>query len=187
MKHLLTSSLRGAQRRGNPQKWIASPSARNDALLFLLIILLFSSCTKSKQKQQERQISTTDTNTKTEQISTQNIDYDLSNMNFTMISSFFFQMLIEPETYENKTFKIKGKFQSFENEEDPAALPYFSVIMNDVTMCCQEGIDFQWQGEHNWPADYPQQDQEITIIGKYIVTETDGITYNYILASDILL
>ena len=160
---------------------------RNDALLFLLIILLFSSCTKSKQKQQEQQISTTDTNTKTEQVSTQNIDYDLSNMNFTMISSFFFQMLIEPETYENKIFKIKGKFQSFDNEEDPAALPYFSVIMNDVTMCCQEGIDFQWQGEHNWPADYPEQNQEITIIGKYIVTETDGFTYNYILASDILL
>ena len=160
---------------------------RNDALLFLLIILLFSSCTKSKQKQQEQQISTTDTNTKTEQVSIQNIDYDLSNMNFTMISSFFFQMLIEPETYENKIFKIKGKFQSFENEEDPTALPYFSVIMNDVTMCCQEGIDFQWQGEHNWPADYPEQDQEITIIGKYIVTETDGFTYNYILASDILL
>ena len=108
-------------------------------------------------------------------------------MNFTMISSFFFQMLIEPENYENKTFKIKGKFQSFDNEEDPTALPYFSVIMNDVTMCCQEGIDFQWQGEHNWPSDYPQQDQEITIIGKYIVTETDGVTYNYILASDILL
>ena len=184
MKHLLPSSLRGAQRRGNPQTWIASPSARNDIFLFLLILFLFSSCTKSKG---EQQLTTADTNPKTEQIVTQNIDYDLSNYNFTMISSFFFQMLIEPETYENKTFKIKGKFQTFENEEDPTALPYFSVIMNDVTMCCQEGIDFVWQGDHNWPADYPEQDQEITIIGKYIVTETDGMTYNYILASDILL
>ena len=113
------------------------------------------------------------------------IDYDLSEMNFTMISSFFFQMLIEPENYENKTFKIKGNFQTFENPE--AELPYFSVIMNDATMCCQEGIDFVWKGEHNWPADYPIEGSEISIIGKYVVTEVNGLTYNYLLVSDILL
>ena len=172
MKHLLTPSLRGAQRRGNP-------------LTILIIFLLLTSCTKKPQAQITQ--TPVESEVPAPSSATAKVDYDLSNMNFTMISSFFFQMLIEPETYENKTFKIKGKFQFFENEEDPAALPYFSVIMNDVTMCCQEGIDFQWQGEHNWPADYPEQDQEITILGKYIVSETDGITYNYILASDILL
>ena len=152
-----------------------------------LIILLFllTGCTKKPQAQITQ--APVESEAPAPATATTKVDFDLSNMNFTMISSFFFQMLIEPETYENKTFKIKGRFQSFDNEEDPTALPYFSVIMNDVTMCCQEGIDFQWQGEHNWPADYPKQDQEITIIGKYIVTETDGITYNYILASDILL
>ena len=156
-----------------------------DTAISLLICILLFSCSKKPQAQITQAPVESEAAAPTT-ISTK-VDYDLSNYNFTMISSFFFQMLIEPETYENKTFKIKGKFQSFDNEEDPTALPYFSVIMNDVTMCCQEGIDFVWQGEHNWPADYPKQDQEITIIGKYIVTETDGITYNYILASDILL
>ena len=151
----------------------------------LIILLLLTSCTKKPQA--EVTPAPVEAESSAPVAITPKVDYDLSNMNFTMISGFFFEMLIDPETYENKTFKIKGKFQSFDNEEDPTALPYFSVIMNDVTMCCQEGIDFVWQGEHNWPADYPQQDQEITIIGKYIVTETDGITYNYILASDILL
>ena len=153
--------------------------------LFITTLLLLTSCTKKTNAEVNQPPAEAEAATQT--TATAKVDYDLSNMNFTMISSFFFQMLIEPETYENKIFKIKGKFQSFENEEDPTALPYFSVIMNDVTMCCQEGIDFQWQGEHNWPADYPEQDQEITIIGKYIITETDGFTYNYILASDILL
>ena len=115
------------------------------------------------------------------------VDYDLSRMNFTMISSFFFQMLIDPPTYENKVFKVKGKFQASTNELTPEGLPYFSVIINDVTMCCQEGIDFVWTGNHKWPQDYPKQDQEITIIGKYIVTEEDGVSYSYILASDIIL
>ncbi|MBO4629902.1 MAG: hypothetical protein J5687_08140 [Treponema sp.] len=153
--------------------------------LFITTLLLLTSCTKKPNAEVKQPPA--EAEAATPAAATVKVDYDLSNMNFTMISSFFFQMLIEPETYENKTFKIKGKFQSFENEEDPTALPYFSVIMNDVTMCCQEGIDFQWQGDHNWPNDYPEQDQEITIIGKYIVTETDGFTYNYILASDILL
>ena len=153
-----------------------------DPTIFLIVsLLLFASCTKKPQTQAAQSPVESPTAVTTK------VDYDLSDYNFTMISSFFFQMLIEPETYENKTFKIKGKFQTFDNEEDPSALPYFSVIMNDATMCCQEGIDFVWQGDHKWPADYPEQDQEITIIGKYIVTETDGITYNYILASDILL
>ena len=201
------------KRRGNPLTemhlniWIATPTARNDVtnfsrndvtiftrndvtiftrnvILFLIIFLFFSACTKTKQTQP---LAETNTIPKTEHTSSTNVDFDLSNMNFTMISSFFFQMLVESEKYENKIFKIKGKFQSFENEEDASALPYFSVIMNDQTMCCQEGIDFIWEGDHKWPQDYPQQNQEITIIGKYIITEVDGITYNYILASDILL
>ena len=152
-----------------------------DTAISLLICVLLFGCTKAKA---EPQLPKANTEAVTSQTT---VDFDLSNMNFTMISSFFFQMLLEPEKYENKVFKIKGKFQSFENEENPSALPYFSVIMNDVTMCCQEGIDFVWEGNHNWPNDYPAQDQEITIVGKYIVTETDGITYSYILASDILL
>ena len=152
-------------------------------IIILFTLLLFCSCSKKTQTQTASSIEATSTQTGV----TTKVDYDLSDYSFTMISSFFFQMLIEPETYENKTFKIKGKFQTFDNEEDPSALPYLSVIMNDVTMCCQEGIDFVWDGEHKWPADYPEQDQEITIIGKYVVTETDGFTYNYILASDILL
>ena len=160
-----------------------------DPTIFLIVsLLLFAGC--SKKTAVAPADATPATTTPTASVtppSATKVDYDLSNMNFTMISSFFFQMLLEPETYENKTFKIKGKFQTFDNEEDPAALPYFSVIMNDATMCCQEGIDFVWEGNHNWPADYPELDQEITIIGKYIVTETDGFSYNYILASDILL
>ena len=152
-------------------------------IFFMISLLLFASCTKKPQTE----IVPSKIESEVPAPVTTKVDYDLSDYNFTMISSFFFQMLIEPETYENKTFKINGKFQTFDNEEDPSALPYFSVVMNDATMCCQEGIDFVWQGDHKWPADYPEQDQEITIIGKYIVTETDGITYNYILASDILL
>ena len=152
-------------------------------IFFMISLLFFASCTKKPQTE----IVPSKIESESPAAATPKIDYDLSNMNFTMISSFFFQMLIEPETYENKTFKIKGKFQSFENEENPSELPYFSVIMNDTTMCCQEGIDFVWTGDHKWPQDYPKQDQEITIIGKYIVTEEDGVSYSYILASDIIL
>ena len=100
----------------------------------LIILLLLTSCTKKPQA--EVTPAPVEAESSAPVAITPKVDYDLSNMNFTMISGFFFEMLIDPETYENKTFKIKGKFQSFDNEEDPTALPYFSVIMNDVTMCC---------------------------------------------------
>jgi len=157
---------------------------KNLFILFVLsILMLLISCRKTSSKT-EIMLDSTNKPEKTEALK---IDYDLSSMNFTMISSMFFQMVIEAEKYENKNFKIKGIFQTFPNPDNPQGLPYFSVIINDVTMCCQEGIDFVWQGNHKWPEDYPKEDQEITIIGKYIVTETDDFTYNYILASDILL
>ena len=157
-------------------KLIAAPSARNEILILLIssLLFIFAGCSKKQ----------TVAATPAEAPQQTKIDYDLSGMNFTMISSFFFQMLIEPETYENKTFKIKGSFQTFENPD--GELPYFSVIMNDATMCCQEGMDFVWEGDHKWPQDYPPEGTEISIIGKYIVTEEDGFSYNYLLASDVI-
>ena len=161
-----------------------------DTAIFLFLCTFFLACSNKKSTTTLVQTNKTSTEHSANLDLSQHeikIDYDLTNMNFTMISSFFFQMLIEPQEYENKIFKIKGKFQTSPNEENPDLPPYFSVIINDQTMCCQEGIDFVWRGEHNFPEDYPEQDQEITIIGKYIVTETDGFSYNYLLASDILL
>ena len=48
-------------------------------------------------------------------------------------------------------------------------------------------MEFKWLGEHNYPADYPQENQEITITGTYRTDTMAGdITYSYLEVSDLV-
>ena len=109
------------------------------------------------------------------------IDLDLTKMSATMIYTTIFDMLIMPEDYVEKNIKVKGWFQTYQNPEDGQT--YFAVVVPDATACCQQGLEFVWIGEHNYPADFPETGADITITGIYKITETDGITYNYLEAS----
>ena len=36
-----------------------------------------------------------------------------------------------------------------------------------VIACCSNGIEFLWDGEHSYPADYPEQGANITVVGEF--------------------
>ena len=42
----------------------------------------------------------------------QKIDWDFTKMNFNMASGLVFDMMVDPQKYNNKTAKIKGQFSS---------------------------------------------------------------------------
>ena len=107
------------------------------------------------------------------------VDIDMTKMSATMIYAEVFNMLIMPEEYTNKLIKVSGNFQVFEDEQNGGR--YFAIIIPDATKCCQQGIEFVWQGEHFYPSDYPQIGQEITITGTYnCIENADGLTYTYL-------
>ena len=107
------------------------------------------------------------------------IDYDLTNMSSTMIYAEVFNMLIEPEKYENKRVKMKGFFTIYnEGSKDEV----YSVIVPDATACCQQGIEFFYDFKDNKPV----ANSEITVTGIFNVHMlSDGISYNYIKAEKI--
>ena len=109
------------------------------------------------------------------------LDLDLTKMSATMIYTTIFDMLIMPEDYVDKNIKVKGWFQTYQNPEDGQT--YFAVVVPDATACCQQGLEFVWLGDHSYPKDYPNNGDDVTITGLYKLTETDGITYNYLEAS----
>lgn len=112
------------------------------------------------------------------------IDIDLTKMSSTMVYAEVFNMMIDPEYYENKFLRIKGNFNVFENSSNKET--YFAVIITDATACCQQGIEFIWVGNHKYPEDYPQIGQEITITGQYkIATTKDDIQYCYLAVTDL--
>lgn len=111
--------------------------------------------------------------------STGKIDVDLTKMSSTMIYSYIFDMLMDAESYKEKTIKVKGFFQVFVNDNSDDM--YYAIIIPDAAACCQQGIEFIWAGEHEYPDDYPQLGQEITVTGKYKIFITkEGIQYSYL-------
>lgn len=111
------------------------------------------------------------------------VDLDLTQMNANMIYAEVFNMLIEPENYENKNIKISGYFNIFTNENTNEK--YYAIIIPDALECCQQGLEIVWLGEHS-PEEYPAQGEKITIVGRYTIRELEnGITYNYLAVSKI--
>ena len=155
--------------------------------LSVFFIFIFSSCSKkdvvnpysAERKQLENQIDQSNSNDN--QINNTNIDIDLTKMSATMIYAEVFNMLIEPEKYENKRVKMRGYFTIYnENTNDEV----YSVIVPDATACCQQGIEFFYNFENTKPA----QNADIIVTGIFKVhTMQNGITYNYINAESIAL
>lgn len=112
------------------------------------------------------------------------IDVDLTKMNANMIYSYIFEMVVDPDSYTGKTIKVKGFFYTV--VDDDTGERYFAVIIPDALACCKQGMEFKWLGEHTYPDDYPQQDQEITITGSYRTDIMEGdISYSYLEVSEL--
>lgn len=153
--------------------------------LSVFFIFIFSSCSKkdvvnpysAERKQLENQIDQSNSNDN--QINNTNIDFDLTKMSATMIYAEVFNMLIEPEKYENKRLKMKGLFTIYNEGTNDEV---YSVIVPDATACCQQGIEFFYDFKDNKPV----ANSEITVTGIFNVHMlSDGISYNYIKAEKI--
>ena len=152
-------------------------------MYILLLILSFFSCNKkdvnnpyaTERNQLKKSIEATDVIEAEES----KIDYDLTNMSSTMIYAEVFNMLIEPEKYENKRVKMKGFFTIYNEGSNDEV---YSVIVPDATACCQQGIEFFYDFKDNKPV----ANSEITVTGIFNVHMlNDGISYNYIKAEKI--
>ena len=112
--------------------------------------------------------------------SKEKIDYDLSRMKPNMLYAQVFDMLVSPETYENKTITMKGSFEIFEASEIMGKS--YSVIIYDALACCQQGIEFKYDFGEN----IPEKGSEITVTGKFVVSELEpGISYNFVQADSV--
>ena len=54
----------------------------------------------------------------------------------------------------------------------------YGCIIKDALGCCQQGIQFQWEGNHKYPEDYPDLGTEITVVGTFSY-QKDGILFPY--------
>lgn len=102
---------------------------------------------------------------------TDGVDVDLTVMNSTMVYSEVQNMMQHPDDYMGKIVKMKGPFNVTETEDNR----YYACIIKDAAACCSTGIEFVWTGDHTYPDDYPEVDQEVTVTGAFnVYTEGTG-------------
>ncbi len=144
--------------------------------IFKIFLLIFFSLVLFGCNKVQKNINSSDLEIKT----TEKVDFDLSTMKPNMVYAQVFDMLVSPETYENKIIRMKGNFEIYEASEIMGRS--YAVIIYDALACCQQGIEFRYDFGNN----LPEKGSEITVIGKFILSELEsGISYNFVQADSV--
>lgn len=114
------------------------------------------------------------------------VDYDLTQMSSDMVYATVYQMMVTPEEYEGKTFRIDGNFYATYYEATKKY--YFYCIIQDATACCAQGMEFIWDdGSHIYPDEYLEDNAEIVVEGTFETYREDGDENLYCRLSDAIL
>jgi hypothetical protein len=114
----------------------------------------------------------------------ENVDLDLTAMSSTMVYGEVFNMTQYPEDYLGKTVKADGQYVP--SYYDATGTTYHYVLIADAAACCQQGLEFIWQGSHTYPDDYPAKAVDIEVTGVYSSYEELGMTYYYLAVDEIV-
>lgn len=109
------------------------------------------------------------------------VDVDLTVLSSTMVYAEVLNMMTEPNAYDGKTVKMRGRFGASYGYRPDGTINedvlIFACIIADATACCSQGIEFVLSGAYNFPEDYPELDSEITVTGAFKSGEQNGIPY----------
>ena len=108
---------------------------------------------------------------------------DLTKMNSEMIYAEVNNMVTRPDEYLGRTYKISGLFDY--SYFEGTGKDYYYCVIPDATSCCQQGIEFIWEGGHT-TEEYPARQTEIILEGVYKSYEELGITYHYLSVENII-
>ena len=108
---------------------------------------------------------------------------DLTVLSSTMIYAEVYNIMTHPDEYMGKTIKMSGPY--YASFYDATGLYYHYVVIEDATACCQQGLEFNWKGEHIYPDDYPEDGTKIEVTGVFSSYDELGRTYYYIAVDDI--
>ncbi|MGN1015146.1 MAG: hypothetical protein ACI4PM_07310 [Butyricicoccus sp.] len=117
-------------------------------------------------------------------ISENAIDVDLTTLSSTMVYSEVSNMMTAPDDYVGKTVKMNGQFTIFTNQDESQY--YYAVVIADATACCQQGLEFVLKGGSDDPNDYPEIDDEITVVGTFETYDEDGVTYCHLVDANVV-
>lgn len=114
------------------------------------------------------------------------VDYDLTAMSSDMVYATVYQMMILPEDYEGKTFRMEGSF--YATYYEPTQSYYYYCIIQDATACCVQGLEFVWgDGSHKYPDEYPEEYTDVVVEGTFETYREEGDENLYCRLTDAVL
>ena len=114
------------------------------------------------------------------------VDYDLTAMSSDMVYATVYQMMILPEDYEGKTFRMEGNF--YATYYEPTQSYYYYCIIQDATACCVQGLEFVWgDGSHKYPDEYPEEYTDVVVEGTFETYREEGDENLYCRLTDAVL
>ena len=124
------------------------------------------SISETKENISETKESSNKGNETTDKAKDTSVDYDLTTMNSDMVYASVYQLMVDPETYVGKTFKMQGTYYSTFYE--PTNKYYHYVIIEDAAACCAQGLEFVWgDGSHVYPDEYPANESRVEVSGTF--------------------
>lgn len=90
------------------------------------------------------------------------IDVDMTALSSTMVYSYVFDMMVNPQTYEGMNFLVEGVYSDFYLELTEETYHY--VVISDATACCAQGLEFILD---KGAGEYPAPDAEIEVKGTF--------------------
>ena len=111
-------------------------------------------------------------------------DVDLTQLSSSMVYGQVYEMVYNPDEYIGKTVKMHGPFAYYKDET--TGKEYFAVLITDAMACCSQGIEFELEGNHKYPDDYPELNSEITVTGTFNKYEENNIPYIELLGAQII-
>ena len=113
------------------------------------------------------------------------VDVDLTALSSTMVYAEVYNIMVSPDKYIGKTVKMRGSY--YASYYDETGKYYHYVIIEDAAACCQQGLEFIWNGDHTYPEDYPADGTEVEVVGTFDTYEELGVSYSYILTDKITI
>ena len=147
----------------------------------MCMCLLLSGCAEDgKESVVEESVSETMTEEQTiqEGEKPKEVDYDLTLMGSDMVYATVYQLMVNPDAYVGKIFKIEGQY--YPAFYEPTQKYYHYCLITDAMACCSQGLEFVWEdGKHSYPEEYPQAGENILITWRFETYQEDENTSLY--------
>ena len=107
------------------------------------------------------------------------VDVDQTQLSSTMVYSEVYNIMMAPEDYVGKIIRMEGQCVSAYYE--PTDATYYSIIIQDATACCAQGIEYVLTDGQA----YPEDGGEATVTGRFESYDEDGTTWYHLVDASV--